>query len=748
MSSIVHLVTLALAVIAPPDETAMIIENPSYRIGVEPETGAVVSFFIKDTATELISEPKLASNFRLCLPLEDYQANYIDGMKQTPVSVKKTDTTITARFSGLTSEKGRFDVDFEYTIALDNDEVRFTCRLTNNEARPVSELWFPRLGGLTRFGESRDAGLAIPGYTSCGHWTQLFKHFPGSMMLGSGFGAETAEWTVDYPGMSMPWWSLHDPQSDRSLYLGYHDTTCRLSTWHTFLWPNSTGHPRDSYFTPEQAKGAPIGLVFSHVRYPFAASGETFDSGTFVMRHHKGDWHQAAKYYRRWFMKHFPFDKSDSWLRKESAWFTSIIYQPEDRIVADYETYADWTADAQRFGINAFELIGWDIGGLERGYPQYEPEPKLGGQEGFRTMIETIQGRDGRIMPFVNYNILDSNTDLYREKLKPFTHQDTFGTTPNWMAWGESTLIARKGLSVRRHLLASVLPPLQELLEAHYVDLVEAGADGLQIDKLCASHALDFNPLATCKPDEAMTQALIDGVARVYEKCRALNPDFRLAGEATHDRMIPFIDVFYRAASGFDISPLRYTFPEWTACRHVGEPRDFNGVNAAVLTGAVLCVEPQAYQASLAHPLYEDLARYIAETNRIRRELHDTIFEADYLDRLGAEIGQVSLTESAMNKAPADQQVIAGAREQARSSSGGALHYRIHANRESGARAIVVVNASLQPQWFTYRFIDPPAEKARLVEPYRTVVNITPADVIRIPPDRFQVIVEQTKESE
>jgi hypothetical protein len=356
-------------------------------------------------------------------------------------------------------------------------------------------------------------------------------------------------------------------------------------------------------------------------------------------------------------------------------------------------------------------------------------------------MIKEIQGRGGRIMPFVNYNILDSNTELYHDKLKPFTHQDTYGTTPNWMAWGESTLTARKGLSVRRHMLASVVPALQELLEERYIELARSGADGLQIDKLCASHALDFNPLATRKPDEAMTQALIDGVARVYEKCRAVNPEFRLAGEATHDRMIPYIDVYYRAAAGFGIAPLRYAFPEWTACRHVGEPRDFNGVNAAVLTGAVLCIEPQAYQASLDHPLFEELAQYIAETNRIRQQLRDTIFDADYLDTLGARVTEVSVPDDIT--LPAGAQVIADAGSEITPSVSGQLHYRIHANRVSEVKAIVVVNASTRPRTYTYRFMNETGKADRLYEPFRKVVDTSPSHVIRIGPERFQVIVQQ-----
>ena len=241
----------------------------------------------------------------------------------------------------------------------------------------------------------------------------------------------------------------------------------------------------DAWLTSEQAAGAPVGLVFSHVRYPFIKSGEVFDTGEFIIRVHRGDWHQGSLFYRKWFLEHFPFDKSGSWLRRQSSWFSSIIYQPEDRIVADYKTYDRWAKDAEEFGIRCHELIGWNKGGLERDYPEYYPEPKLGGWEGYRALLRSIKSRGSRCLTFVNYNILDSAGEEYKRALKPYTRQDQFGSTPNWMAWGESTLIARKGLSVRRHLLASVVPPLQDLLEKRFLQLVEAGADGFQIDKTC-----------------------------------------------------------------------------------------------------------------------------------------------------------------------------------------------------------------------------------------------------------------------
>ena len=362
-------------------------------------------------------------------------------------------------------------------------------------------------------------------------------------------------------------------------------------------------------------------------------------------------------------------------------------------------------------------MIGWHKGGLERDYPDYFPEEKLGGREGYRRLLQSIKGRGKRCLSFVNYNILDSSTEEYRKKLKPLAHQDQFGNIPNRMAWGESTLIARKALSVHRHVLASVTPQLKKILEGYFLERVKDGADGFQIDKLCVGSTLDFNPLNTRKPDVALCEGLVEGIAELLAKCRRINPDFCLASECAQDRMLPYIDVYYRSAGGTDISPLRYVFPEWTAVQHVSAPRDFRGVNGAVLTGAVICLEPDGYQTTLADPKYKDLGNYIREVERLRHELAEIIFLGNYFDNTEASV-------TCSTAAP------------------GAIHFTVHGHRQTNQRAIVVVNISDHPHTYRWRFSHRDVSQARLYAPFEEAKAITPATTVEIKPVGLHILVE------
>ena len=708
------------SIIGAPTDPLLVLENGRIRLKVDPRSGAIVSFFIREMNCEMIGEPALAGNFRIGLPLEDCQANYIDGMAQKPKGIFKEGNSIIAEFSGMASEQGSFPVDLKYTITLHDDYVSFKARLTNHFKDPVSEFWFPRLGGWTRFGGNRDALLATPNYNrNSRHEISLFKTYPGSR----GLGAEAAEWSQSYPGMVMPWWDIYDKASGTGLYLGYHDSIFRFSTWHTYLRPDCSGG-RDAWLNREQAAGNPVGLVFSHIRYPFIQAGETLESGEFIIRIHAGDWHEGSRFYRSWFLARFPVDNTGSWLRREPAWFSSIIYQPEDKLIADFKTYDQWTRDAQKFGIDCFELIGWNHGGLERNYPDYTPEEKLGGKRGFRELLKSIDSRGGKCLVFVNYNILDQNTERYKNELHKYRQQDRFGQQNIWMGWGESTFLARSGMDVRYHVRSSVVPETEKILADQFMTLVRDGAHGFQIDKLCVGAALDFNPLNTMKPDVALCEGLVQAIDRLCRQCRAIDPDFRLASEFGYDRLLPYFDVGYRNSSGSEISTFRYVFPEWTSCNHISAPHDFRGINGAVLTGAVLCIEPDTYQGSLDQPLYGDLASYIKEVNRLRAELADTIFTGDYLDDRGARID------------------VRNGQAQDSSSDSAGLVFKVHGNRKTGQRALVITNEGSRPVWYTWTFTQKNIREVRLYAPFAGAKTIKAGEPMEIKPAGLQILIE------
>ncbi|MEI7436527.1 MAG: hypothetical protein WCL16_06935, partial [bacterium] len=378
--------------------------------------------------------------------------------------------------------------------------------------------------------------------------------------------------------------------------------------------------------------------------------------------------------------------------------------------------------------------------------PEYEPEEKLGGRAGLQKLLRGIDDSGGKCLLFVNYNILDQNTDWFKKDLYRYQQQDEYGTQAVWMAWGESTLMARKGLSVRRHLIGSIVPAFETLMEGYLLDRVRDGAHGFQIDKICVGSKLDLNPLNELKPDVALCEGLVQAIRRLLEKCRAIKPDFCLASEAGQDRLLPYIDVFYRNSHATSIAPLRYVFPEWTSCQHVSTPKDFNGVNGAVLTGSVICVEPFEYQGSLGHPLYQELGRYIQEIERIRAKLADVIFLGRYYDTCGATIIATvrNPAEKAETKTLGAEVMIPPGGAQATGGNAGGIAYRVHGHTGTDQRATIIVNTSAQPVEYQWQFTHRAVSKADLYVPFQPERTVGKGEPLTIDPETVHILVEQS----
>ena len=206
----------------------LMLENDNFSLAIDTASGAITSFIVKKNNCDLIGEKRLKANFRICLPLKDYQCNYIEGTEQKPAEVTKDGDKVTVKFDGMSSPKGKFPIKLTYTIALNGDQIVFHSKLTNNSKDAISEFWFPRLGGWTNFGDDRDSAMQFQSYQKTSNYS-LFNGFPGRGELRP---PKPLNGTQIYPGTQMPWnflglqmpWiDIYNSKSDTGLYLGYHD---------------------------------------------------------------------------------------------------------------------------------------------------------------------------------------------------------------------------------------------------------------------------------------------------------------------------------------------------------------------------------------------------------------------------------------------------------------------------------------------------------------------------------------------
>jgi hypothetical protein len=99
-----------------------------------------------------------------------------------------------------------------------------------------------------------------------------------------------------------------------------------------------------------------------------------------------------------------PKRNEESWVHKTKAIITADMVRPNWEITHDYEDIQNLAYDLKEAGCPAdtlFYLPGWQ-GPYDALYPTYWPYPDLGGEEGFRRMVDAMHESGYRVMIHVN----------------------------------------------------------------------------------------------------------------------------------------------------------------------------------------------------------------------------------------------------------------------------------------------------------------------------------------------------------
>jgi Domain of unknown function (DUF6259) len=528
-----------------------------------------------------------------------------------------------------------------YRIQIAGEQIHFSIEVDNPTDRKISEVVYGIVGGQQGIGDRLDTETLVPSWTS-NLAPKLFSRFNGGGYGGGNLGIRYDAGTFTYPGaMQMGWMDVYNPKAGLGYYYANEDVETRLTLLEVELRPFSrSASVRDSWPTRADAQGEPIGISMGWVNFPYVSHG-TFRAGPLALEVHNGDWHAASKIYRGWYDQHFKIDRLPDWLRKENAWQSIILSNSEDVVVHRFNELPKLAADAKKYGITTFEILGWDMGGIDRGYPQYRPNPRLGTPEEFKKALADMRALGVHPLIFSNIQFADTATPLFRDHLKQFAVEGRWA--PDWSlhGWGEGTISARSGLTRSYMTLVSPAhPEYRKFLIDQYLELVREGADGFQFDKTNSLGALDFNPHLPVSPDKSLPQGLIETFQELILAAKAINPNFAIASEVWFDRVLPYVDVSYMRMGSVDMdsTAFRYTFPEWTATIFGESPGDINPMNNGMRYGLVWDLAPRHYNDSADELLTQPLAKYVSELIRIRKEFEDLLFFGRFNDTIGATV--------------------------------------------------------------------------------------------------------------
>ena len=144
------------------------IDNEFYHLGFSSDCGLITQIFDKTGGFPLITEPRLAGNFALAIPLADFPGNIVDGRSQKLSSVEKLDNGLKLTWaSPLVNAHGSYDIKVSMRVLLNGPEIRFQAEVQNNCPYMINEVRHPVIGGMIGVGERTKTRITIP----LGGWT-------------------------------------------------------------------------------------------------------------------------------------------------------------------------------------------------------------------------------------------------------------------------------------------------------------------------------------------------------------------------------------------------------------------------------------------------------------------------------------------------------------------------------------------------------------------------------------------------
>lgn len=608
---------------------------------IEEERGRIIAIDHRSVEMSLVRERRLAENWRLLVPLPGWRGHYIIGSEQrlSRLEPSPDGSGVTLTWSQLRSTQGEFDITVQLGIQLDGDDIRFGLSLENRSGATIEEAIFPALGGMANPMERERWLLHHPTVGGIGHEWRAFDEFPGTYL-----GPAAPVWTASYPGqMSMPWLDIYDPSRRRGVMLANLDPRpeAAFSMAYAQLKP-CTGRRGSAQLwpRPEEAGEEPVGMTLAWACFPFLRPGATWESPPVVLHFHRGTWYAAADHYRAWFDRTMPWpvDKKDSWLAGQDAWQSTIISYPEGSVGYRFQDLPRLAAAARSAGINVLQIDGWDVGGIDRDYPIYQPDPRLGSADELRGAIAACREQGVEVLLFGNLQWAHLETDWWREELHRYAARDPFGHVRNSMGWEYHTLLGLAGQCTPRMVAMNPAhPEFDRIIRSQLLSAARLGPGGMQIDKLLGALGIDYEPSLTGPRDQSMTASVLRTLRAFLEEARAGNPGFCLAAECHWDRTIPFVDASYsRFFSDEHIPTTGRTFPEYRQSCCITGHWDRGLVNNCLRYGHVINIEARCLHGSAADA--PELAAYVREVLALRRSLRPVLWESRLAEPLALEL--------------------------------------------------------------------------------------------------------------
>ncbi len=611
----------------------MKLENGSVEVDFG-RTGAISSLRNRKTGTEYVTAPAPRLWSLVVRGGDSYETV---GSDRQECEARTAADAITLVYPRVRGAHGDLGLGVTCVVRLVDDELRFAATLESSGGRPVEELQYPMLGGC--------AGLA-----GKPHWL-YWPEGGGQRFPDPELSPERRR--IRYPRASMQW--MEYAGKDEGLYIGSHDSS--LET--TFLEATTCGKS----------------LFFAVTKHPFLRSAGAWKSAEYVISPHCGDWHVGADKYRRWAESWMRMSDPPEWARDCVGWLLVIMKQQNGDIMWRYRDIPLLVDIARRSGLDTVGLFGWATGGHDHLYPDYVPDPEMGGEEQLRAGIREARARGGRVILYTNGQLIDTIGPWFEREGKRIAARRPDGNHyfEQWRKYSDHPgylhAVACQSTPQWRARLLELADQMRDL-----------GANGLLYDQLGAGSGADLcfaTDHSHDRPSNAIGPGIAANLAAVQAHVRARDPEFIVMTEHVGDAMCQSIDLIHGCGPSHRCLPtsfpgmFRYAFPEYAHTNRWGSQSapvlDTTEANFAFVHGIRTDIEcrypgdaewlrsgrrptdadyaaiPTSPDVTMMRegPL-EDYQRYLKQLNDLRRS-HPILLRGRYRDDQGFAIDNPEL---------------------------------------------------------------------------------------------------------
>jgi len=376
-------------------------------------------------------------------------------------------------------------------------------------------------------------------------------------------------WTYPSNRGTMQWCALAGQEG--GLYVGCHDAA----------------HGAKTFGVHYEREDRRVGLAVKHQF--FCAAGRRWSVPPTVLAPYQGTWHAAARYYRAWIDSERPLGQVPEWARNASGWLLCILKQQNGEVLWDYPSLEKLAEVADHRGLDILGLFGWAHGGHDHLYPDYIPDPKMGGAEALRKVLKEVHRQGKRAIIYANGQLQERDTEFWKTQGKDLAviQKDGVSVQQKWHKF-------KNAPAYQFDLGCLAAQRWHDRMLSLAIQANELGADGILFDQLGNTGPMACYAPGHGHPVPTMVYAgdRVAMLRRIADHMRAINPEFIVMTEGLHDSVLDSISLFHGcvlgvfSASVSEISArgptdsvsaafpemFRYTFPEVMSTMRIPTP--------------------------------------------------------------------------------------------------------------------------------------------------------------------------------